>query len=111
MFIANLHRKVDFLRTCKPIQLNKKTPSKENLHYLKQQDALNRLWMCPAPEIVNSATKYLRDLTKHLRQILDGHILIVLQVTPANSFQPLAKLTKNFISDVSGILDFLSVLM
>lgn len=67
--------------------------------------------MCPAPEIVNSATKYLRDLTKHLRQILDGHILIVLQVTPANSFQPLAKLTKNSISDVSGILDFLSVLM
>ena len=62
-------------------------------------------------EIVTRATKYLRDLTKHLGQTLDGHILIVLQVTPANSFQPLAKFTKTAISDVSGVLDFLSGLM
>ena len=62
-------------------------------------------------EIVNRATKYLRDSTKHLRQTLDGHILIVLQVTPAKSFQPLAKFTKNSISDVSEALDFLSDLM
>ena len=62
-------------------------------------------------EIVNRATKYLRDSTKHLRQTLDGHILIVLQITPVNSFQPSAKFTKNSISDVSGILDFLFDLM
>ena len=62
-------------------------------------------------EIVNWATKYLRDLIKHSRQTLDGHILTVLQITPANSFQSLAKFTKNSISDVSGVLDFLFYLM
>ena len=67
MFIANLNAQVDFLHTCKLIELNSKIPFDEKPRNSEQEGPVNKMNVSRA-ETVNQVTKYLRlykALTAH----------------------------------------------
>ena len=74
MSIENLYIKVNFLRTCQLIQLNKKSSFKRQPRISETTRPIKQNVNVSRTETVNQATKYLRDYKKYLLHTLDGHI-------------------------------------
>ena len=56
------------------MQLNRKTLLKKNLEIIETTRPIKKNVNMSCAETENQATKYLRDLTKHLEHTLDAHI-------------------------------------